>query len=223
MTSYLFPCRKCHSGLRLWDRQHAEQKCVYPRPLSNDKDGGGLVDRHLRTSLCHHPKGNKSAFLVSLLGILQMLNLYAKCNAVIFYCLFVNQIGFLNQGSIISHIGCLIVWNCVKGFCSCCGTNISIHFQQFPASSLHKFVKMDLLQEEQQNTPPLCFDEKRILCRGKIMKLHTLQHSHSHHTQSLCLLKQLAHQNTLYDKTVYATPKMMTFGWNIIFLSDTMK
>lgn len=30
-------------------------------------------------------------------------------------------------------------------------------------------------------------------------------------------------EQTLNDKTVYATPKMMTFGWNIIFLSPTMK
>ncbi len=65
MTLYLCPCRKCHSGLRLWDRQHAEQNCVYPRALSDDEDGVRLVDRHLRTSLCHHPKGNRFALIVS--------------------------------------------------------------------------------------------------------------------------------------------------------------
>lgn len=78
MTLYLCPCRKCHSGLRLWSRQHAEQKCVRISPLSDDEDRVGLVVRHLRTSLCHHPKGNRFALIVTLL---EMFHLYVKCNA----------------------------------------------------------------------------------------------------------------------------------------------
>ena len=67
MTLYLCPCRKRHPGLRLRVRQHAEQKCVCPRPLCDNEDGYWLVNSPLRTSLCHHPQGNMLILVVSLL------------------------------------------------------------------------------------------------------------------------------------------------------------
>lgn len=72
MAFYLCPCRKCHSGLRLWRRQHAEQKYVCPSPLSDGENRVGLVDGHARTSFCHHTKGNGFA-LIMLIKMFQFL------------------------------------------------------------------------------------------------------------------------------------------------------
>lgn len=100
--------------------------------------------------------------------------------------------------SIISYIGRLIVWN----------LNRNYFFQFFVAAQIYPYVfssfhqllcinlfKWTYYKKNHKNTPPLCFHERRILYRGKIIKLNTPHHSHSHHIQSLCLLKQLAHQN----------------------------
>lgn len=70
MTLYLCPCRKCHPGLRLWDRQHADEKRLRPGPVNDAEDRGGLVDKHHGPTVCHHPKGNRFASITSLLGIL---------------------------------------------------------------------------------------------------------------------------------------------------------
>lgn len=70
MALYLCPCRKCHSGLRLWCRQRAEQKYVCPGPFSENRVR--LVDGHARTSFCHHTKGNGFA-LIMLIKMFQFL------------------------------------------------------------------------------------------------------------------------------------------------------
>lgn len=63
---------------------------------------------------------------------------------------------------------------------------------------------------DHRNTPPLCFHERRILYRGKIIKLAPF--TVTSHSISVLVKAIGTSEQTLYNKTVYATPKMMTFG-----------
>uniref|UniRef100_A0A3B4V699 GDNF family receptor alpha 2 n=1 Tax=Seriola dumerili TaxID=41447 RepID=A0A3B4V699_SERDU len=79
----------------------------------------------------------------------------------------------------------------ISPWCTCKGSGN----QEEECMNFLKWTYYKKNQKKKKNTPPLSFHETRILNSGKIIKLNTLHHSHSHHIQSLCLLKQLAHQN----------------------------
>lgn len=143
-----------------------------------------------------------------------------------YYLLPVCQVLILN--SIMSNIGRLVMWNWNRNVFDVVvvvapqitsprtqSQTIFCSFQQLLCINLSKWTYYK--KKAQKHSSTLHAWKKDFAQRQKIMKLDTLHHSHSHHIQSLCLLKQLAHHNRRF-KTVYATPKMMTFCWNIIFL-----
>lgn len=78
-------------------------------------------------------------------------------------------------------------------------------------------IKWTNCKENHKNTPPLS-----LLYSGKIIRLNVLHRSHSHHIQSLCLLKQLAHQNRRFMITQFMLHTQDDDMWlkYYIFLTD---
>lgn len=173
MTLYLCPCRKCHSGLWLWDRQHAHQKCVCPRALGNNKDRVGLVDRHLRTSLCHHPKGNRSALIVSCV----------KCNAK---SLFTAGYPIIYRSPHVVKFKqkwfLLLLLLQHKYIKTCTNPYIFSSFQQLLCIDLSKWTYYRM---NHKNTPPLC-SVKGGFCADAESWSSTHRAIHIHITFNLC-------------------------------------
>lgn len=85
----------------------------------------------------------------------------------------------------------------------------SIPFQSFPATSLHISFQMDLLQEAPQKTL-LCFRERRVFAQRQ--NHDTAAFTFASHSISMLVKAIGTSVQTSYDKAVYATPEMMTFG-----------
>lgn len=192
VTLYLCPCRKCYPGLWLWDRQHAEQKYVCARPIIDDK--GGL---HLRTSFCHHPKGNRFALVFALHEILQILKVYANIIKSFASCLLANQVDFLSYYIYIGHLIVLNIYDLLQHYL-CCNIIYILFQQRCPATSLHKFVKITITVNcTTRRTTKLLHSAsmKRRFCTNHKAQHTTTHYLNSYHIQSLCLLKQLVHHN----------------------------